>query len=306
LGFTLIASLAIAGVAYGMRYWAERARRDRSALVGLYLIHGIISSLLTVAGLALAVNGRTGGWVILAVGLGIGLPLFRPVRQVIARFTPMDPTSPIDASGLSIVIGFTALLGGLALLTPDPDDVEGSVDYWLLAAQALLFVSIALACVGLGFRRTAAQTAQRLGLVPIRWRPLLMVLAFLVLCFVVNSIGGVLTQALQPDFSDDIDEGLEELTADVQSPAGAVALGASAGIGEELLFRGALQPRFGIFITSLLFALSHTNYGLSFITLGVFLMGVVLGYQRQRYGTTYAIITHAVFNFIVVLARASA
>jgi membrane protease YdiL (CAAX protease family) len=40
--------------------------------------------------------------------------------------------------------------------------------------------------------------------------------------------------------------------------------------------------------------------------LGVFMMGVLLGYQRQRYGTTYAIITHAVFNFLIVLIQASA
>ena len=95
------------------------------------------------------------------------------------------------------------------------------------------------------------------------------------------------------------------MTADVQNPLGALILGLSAGIGEELLLRGALQPRFGIFITSLLFALLHTQYGLTFVLVGLFLIGAMLGKMRVRYGTAAPIITHAVFNLIVVLAQSA-
>jgi len=37
-------------------------------------------------------------------------------------------------------------------------------------------------------------------------------------------------------------------------------LGLSAGIGEEITLRGALQPKLGLALTSLLFAALHVQY----------------------------------------------
>jgi membrane protease YdiL (CAAX protease family) len=93
------------------------------------------------------------------------------------------------------------------------------------------------------------------------------------------------------------------MTADVQYPLGAVILGACAGIGEEALFRGAIQPRYGIVLTSLAFALVHSQYGLSFVILGLFLVGVTLGIERKYFGTPAAMMTHAIFNVIAVLVQ---
>jgi uncharacterized protein len=73
-----------------------------------------------------------------------------------------------------------------------------------------------------------------------------------------------------------------------------------------LLFRGALQPRYGIIPTSILFALLHSQYGFSFITLGTFLLGCVFGILAKRYGTTHAIIAHALYNTVAVLITALA
>jgi hypothetical protein len=73
------------------------------------------------------------------------------------------------------------------------------------------------------------------------------------------------------------------------------------GIGEELLFRGALQPRYGIILTSILFALLHSQYGFTFITLGTFVLGCVLGVLAKRYGTTHSIIAHSLYNTLVVI-----
>ena len=78
-------------------------------------------------------------------------------------------------------------------------------------------------------------------------------------------------------------------------------LAAAAGLSEELLFRGALQPIFGIVPTSLIFAVSHVQYGLSPATLTVFLLSVVLGIIRKRSNTTVAILVHAGYNFILGL-----
>jgi membrane protease YdiL (CAAX protease family) len=65
--------------------------------------------------------------------------------------------------------------------------------------------------------------------------------------------------------------------------------------------RGALQPVFGILITSIFFTLLHTQY-LFTPTMGlIFLISVGFGVIRRRYNTTTAIITHFVYNFFPLL-----
>ena len=78
-------------------------------------------------------------------------------------------------------------------------------------------------------------------------------------------------------------------------------LAAAAGLGEELLFRGALQPIFGLIPTSIIFAVSHVQYGLTPATLAIFLLSLILGIIRQRSNTTVAILVHAGYNFILGL-----
>jgi membrane protease YdiL (CAAX protease family) len=58
--------------------------------------------------------------------------------------------------------------------------------------------------------------------------------------------------------------------------------------------------------TSLLFALLHTQYGLTYVLVGLFAVGMILGILRNRYGTMAAIIAHALFNTLVVLAQSAA
>jgi membrane protease YdiL (CAAX protease family) len=52
------------------------------------------------------------------------------------------------------------------------------------------------------------------------------------------------------------------------------------------------------------FAVLHApQYGLNFAILGLFGVSVVLGLLRARFGTTAAMITHALYNFLAVLAQ---
>ncbi|MGB9594392.1 MAG: type II CAAX prenyl endopeptidase Rce1 family protein, partial [Anaerolineae bacterium] len=81
----------------------------------------------------------------------------------------------------------------------------------------------------------------------------------------------------------------------------AAAIGLSAGIGEEILFRGAVQPRFGLIITALLFAAGHTQYGLSPATLEIFIIGIILGIIRNRANTTTCVAIHVLYNFVDIL-----
>ncbi|MFZ2422569.1 MAG: CPBP family intramembrane glutamic endopeptidase, partial [Anaerolineae bacterium] len=87
------------------------------------------------------------------------------------------------------------------------------------------------------------------------------------------------------------------------TPLGALTIGLSAGLGEELIFRGALQPRFGLIPTSFLFAVIHVQYGLSPAVVQVFVLGLVLGIIRQRGNLTMSIALHTLYNTsLVVLA----
>ncbi len=81
-----------------------------------------------------------------------------------------------------------------------------------------------------------------------------------------------------------------------QSALGVITLGVAAALGEETVFRGALQPRFGLVFTAILFALLHQQYSLSLSTLVVLILGLVLGFIRDRTNTSTSMIVHAVFN----------
>lgn len=75
----------------------------------------------------------------------------------------------------------------------------------------------------------------------------------------------------------------------------------AAGIGEELLFRGALQPLLGIWITSVAFVLVHIRaYRLDALnrrvllqSLSIFVISVALGYIAIYAGLLTAILVHA-------------
>lgn len=79
-----------------------------------------------------------------------------------------------------------------------------------------------------------------------------------------------------------------------------------AGMSEEILFRGALQPVFGTLISSLLFVGLHSL--VAFTPAAAMLLVVSLGFGllRARVSTTAAIIAHAAYNaipFVLVALR---
>jgi len=65
------------------------------------------------------------------------------------------------------------------------------------------------------------------------------------------------------------------------------------------LFRGALQPRLGLVVTALLFTSIHTQYSISFDTLGVFVLALGLGLIRKYTNTTTSGMCHAAYNLLV-------
>ena len=80
----------------------------------------------------------------------------------------------------------------------------------------------------------------------------------------------------------------------------------AAGFGEELLFRGALQPVLGVWATSLLFVLAHTKAyrfnGFSsrvlIQALGIFVVSVGFGFISQYIGLFAAMIVHTAMDVV--------
>ena len=56
-----------------------------------------------------------------------------------------------------------------------------------------------------------------------------------------------------------------------------IGLAATAGVVEEAFFRGFLQPRIGIWLSTLFFALAHLSYGQPFLLVGVALLSLLYG-----------------------------
>ncbi len=71
---------------------------------------------------------------------------------------------------------------------------------------------------------------------------------------------------------------------------------------EEAFFRGFLQPRIGLVMSSILFAFSHFSYGLPFMIVGVFTISLIIGRTFDRSGDLLpCIIAHGIFDGVQLL-----
>lgn len=242
----------------------------------------------------------------LAVTLGLtailgALPLIPAVRRGLARWLEIKPTSCVHTTGLAFAVYFmgltlaqVALIGDLSKLT----SVEARLSVPDIVATTLPLALMALIGVGFFVRRDLRDTLERLGLSWMTARQwglaVLVVLLFLAFDYTVLWVW----QQLWPASHTLVGDIATNLFSDLDKPLAALAVGLSAGIGEELLFRGALQPRFGLVLTSLLFAIGHAHYGLSPAIVEVFVVGLVLGSLRRRTNTTICVVVHAGYDFL--------
>lgn len=230
------------------------------------------------------------------------LPLLKPVRLLLARFTPFDPNSTVDISGLVLLL-WIFVLAGTALFTVNLAEVAQQAN--ITVADSLIGVlaypALALSLVGIFITRGWRESVKRLGLERPTARQVAIALALVFPLLAVVLASDRAGRALQPELYRQLEGVLRAMSSNVTNPLVAVVLAFSAGIGEEILLRGAVQPRYGIALTSITFALLHTQYGVSYAVVGVLLIGIVLGYERKYLNTTACIITHGAYNTIAFL-----
>ena len=302
---TLFAAFVAVAAIYGLINWCQKASTgDKAAVMGLYLLWGMPGVLLLVTGLALLVNGKSEAGPVMGIGLGLSLPILKPFRALMSRVTNIDPDSAIDWSGLSIVLALLGFLIPTSFVNSTPDVLTQNTATALtsgLLQNLLAYVLIAYVAVGYRQYRTGNEATARLGIQVPTTLQVTAGFAGVLAAFVAAFIGGGLTQWLQPDKITSIEDSVQSILAGVTNPFVAIVLAVRTGFGEEIFFRGALQPRMGIVLTAILFAFLHAQYGFTWILLGMFLIGLIFGWLAKRYGTMSAVIAHVMYNLLVVI-----
>ncbi len=226
----------------------------------------------------------------------------KPVRERVARLLPIDPDNPVHALALVLAV----LLFGTQVTSIVFANLGASTQTELtlgdLISQEAPFLVLAAAGVGLFMRRNLPQAAERLGLVIPAWWQVVLAVAAAGAFFAFGLGMDWLSHALTPDVARQVDSTTQRLFGGLGTPLGIAALALAPGICEEIMFRGALQPRLGLIATALLFTCIHTQYGLSLDALSVFVIALGLGLIRKFTNTTASVICHTTYNLIVGLA----
>jgi len=334
-GLTYIPFVILAWLAYtGTRHrwarvatvlWLLGALVGGTTALGLGLIVAALGSLDVAAGQSrtIVISGTlqaVPAWVPLGflgggvLALACYLP---PVRRLAARGLPLDPASFVHATALASVVSLTWLscvpllaLGQAPLLVSGVlagagQDQPASTREQLaeLAAALAWILPSALVAVGYPAVRGLGAAAERLALVPpTRRQVALGVAAAVLLVVLIDPVEwgvAALWEALGWPTSPA--ESVEHLFARNLNPVGAVVMGITAGLSEELLCRGVLQPRLGRLLPNLFFTALHAYQYNTDGLLVVFLLGLVFGVLRERTNTTVCALVHGLYDCLLVL-----
>jgi uncharacterized protein len=267
-----------------------------------FLLLGLGTAVLT--GASAQGNGRrlaVYGLLEAATGLAAAAALLRPVRLTVGRVLPLDPDRPVHTTALvlSIILFGTQAAAQLTLNVLGQATLSRPLQPLDLIAQEIPFALVALVGVGIFVRRDLGQALRRLGLVRPQPYQLLLALAAAGAFYAFSTGMDALGQRLTPDLSRQVGAASQRLFGQLGNPLGVATIALAAGICEEVLFRGALQPRLGLVWTALLFAVVHTEYGFSLDALAVFVLAVALGLIRLFTNTTTSAACHVVYNALV-------
>jgi membrane protease YdiL (CAAX protease family) len=233
------------------------------------------------------------------------------LRAALPNDATYTPDSPVHSAAVVFAVLFVLVnlsqvvsLGGVEGLAESLGSSRVSlVD--VLLNQGLWLLAAAIG-VGVGVRRTLPAALARLGL----RRPSPGDLAIGALVGVML-VGGLFIFTFvwllltSPEEFAAQTAASSQLARSFDSLPSAFLLSLMVAFGEEVFFRGAVQPAFGNVTTSIFFILLHTQYTLTPATIALFGASLVFGWLRTHFGTPAAIAAHFIFNF-VQLALASA
>jgi len=177
-----------------------------------------------------------------------------------------------------------------------PPDLEaGAVDSLL---QLLSLALGALMCVGIGVRRGLTDALVRLGFTRMTAAQVLLAVSVAALSSVCITAVVVGVDQVWAFFGWRVtDWAVLQKQFPAEPGAAMVSVALMAGLGEEALVRGALQPRLGIVLSNAFFVAVHAiNYNWDALVI-TFLMGLVFGVLRAGTNTTSAAMAHGLYDF---------
>ena len=172
-----------------------------------------------------------------------------------------------------------------------------------IVGSAGLYALSAFAGVGYGARRRLPAVLRRLGLrVPSRADLLLGFVTGIVLYLFALAATALWSALVPAEVFNAQTEAARRIFAAYQgSVSAALLLAVLSATSEEILFRGALQPVFGVLLTSMFFTAAHLQYALSPAALILFFVSLGFAWLRLRFSTVTAIFAHATYNFLPFL-----
>jgi hypothetical protein len=294
---------------------AHAADRDASYRPLHLLLSGamVAGSVLMFGGLAvwLATQADPGPLRPLATGIAGGaavlslLTIWRPLADGMASavFRTLRPDHVTRLGGRVVLMVLLFMIPGVAAFPTLIDGMaergEPLLDTGQLLSSLVGLVVLALGGIGFMVRRGPRASLERLGLRIPRPSHYLVVALGVAALFLLN----VSVEWIERTFFPALwqrDDRINQMLVSGLGMGGMVLLGLSAGVGEELSMRGALQPRLGLIFTAVVFASLHVHYSwLGMAT--ILLLGVLLGVIRDRTSTTVAILVHSAYDFLAVV-----
>jgi CAAX protease family protein len=234
--------------------------------------------------------------------------LLRPIRRDVAAYLNIDVDNPVHTLALVLAVILFGTQTSSLVLT----DVLGALGTQQPQSLADVFFDelplliLALTGVGIFMRRPLAESAERLGVVRPAWWQVIVGIAAAGIFFAIVVGFDTANHYLLPTTAHRVDTVNSHLFGELATAGwlGIVALALLPGICEDLLFRGALQPRIGLVPTALLFTSIHSQYGLSLDLAGIFVVALCLGLLRKWTNTSTSMTAHVTYNLLAGISLA--
>jgi len=249
------------------------------------------------------------------IAVVIGSACFFPsVRIRAARLLNIDAQSFVHTTAVATAVASTLILLVPLIIVHEPpllifirtanlSKMDLGMDLRSMIYVLIWIVPASFAAVGFPQIRTLEEARQRLGLMwPGRRQilgaalvlPVLLAFSYLM----DHGISGLWHWLKWPETDSD---SVELLFGFASRPAGALIASVTAGFGEEIVFRGVLQPSLGIILPALMFASLHAwQYNFDAL-LQVLCLGLIFGVIRKYSNTTICALVHGSFDFVLFM-----
>lgn len=302
LSFASFASLPAADAAQSTGPDLDGGALARGALaIGLAVLTALVDWLLLASP---GFRRRLTGWLPASADAIEAAPGDRQWPRQVRGF---DPARPIHAVALGLaLLFFVQTFTDYIIAGGQADVLAGNLEESRLVMSALLtailLLVISFVGSGAGSDRSWSATLHRLGLRRPTLAELTMGAGAAVALIAFQFCAGAVWLLVTPsDVFQQQTQLTQAIAGSVTSPLAALIVAISSSFGEEIAFRGALQPVLGLWPTTILFALTHIQYQFSPAALIILVVGLVFGLLRKHYGTSSAIAAHFLYNFTLLI-----